>query len=299
MEHKITAALLEEFRTKMKKEEKSSATIEKYMHDIRCFGKFLRESGEGAAENQKSERAEDKLPEEAFDKEKVIAYKQYLVDHYASASVNSMLAAVNTFFKENGWYDCVVKSLKIQKETFRSSERELTKEEYMRLLRTAARKGNQRLYLLMQTICSTGIRVSELPYITVEALYTRRAVVSLKGKTRIVILPKELCRELMHYIKEKNIQSGSIFITRNGNAMNRSNIWKEMKELCREAGIGAKKVFPHNLRHLFACTYYRLEKDITHLADILGHSNINTTRIYTLVSGEEQEKRIELLGLVV
>ena len=291
MEHKITAALLEAFRAKMKKEEKSCATIEKYMHDIRYFGSFL--SG------NESPRAEDKIKELSFDKEKVIAYKQYLVDHYAPASVNSMLAAVNTFFKENGWYDCVVKSLKIQKETFRSSERELTKEEYMRLLRTAERKGNQRLYLLMQTICSTGIRVSELPYITVEALYTRRAVVSLKGKTRIVILPKELCRELMHYIKEKSIQSGSIFITRNGNAMNRSNIWKEMKELCREAGIGAKKVFPHNLRHLFACTYYRLEKDITHLADILGHSNINTTRIYTLVSGEEQEKRIELLGLVV
>ncbi len=291
MEHKITAALLEAFRAKMKKEEKSCATIEKYMHDIKYFCSFLND--------HESPRAEDKIKELLFDKEKVIAYKQYLVDHYAPASVNSMLAAVNTFFKENGWYDCVVKSLKIQKETFRSSERELTKEEYMRLLRTAARKGNQRLYLLMQTICSTGIRVSELPYITVEALYTRRAVVFLKGKTRIVILPKELCRELMHYIKEKSIQSGSIFITRNGNAMNRSNIWKEMKELCREAGIGAKKVFPHNLRHLFACTYYRLEKDITHLADILGHSNINTTRIYTLVSGEEQEKRIELLGLVV
>ena len=291
MEHRITAALLEAFRANMKKEEKSCATIEKYMHDIRYFGSFL--SG------NESSRAEDRITELSFDKEKVIAYKQYLVDHYAPASVNSMLAAVNTFFKENGWYDCVVKSLKIQKETFRSSERELTKEEYMRLLRTAARKGNQRLYLLMQTICSTGIRVSELPYITVESLYTRRAMVSLKGKTRIVILPKELCRELVHYIKEKSIQSGSIFITRNGKAMNRSNIWKEMKELCREAGIGAKKVFPHNLRHLFACTYYRLEKDITHLADILGHSNINTTRIYTLVSGEEQEKRIELLGLVI
>ena len=151
----------------------------------------------------------------------------------------------------------------------------------------------------MQTICSTGIRVGELPYITVEALHSRRAVVSLKGKTRTVILPKELCRELLHYVKERKLKSGSIFVTKSGRAMNRSNIWQEMKDLCQEAKVDSKKVFPHNLRHLFACTYYRLEKDITHLADILGHSNINTTRIYTLVSGEEQEKQIELLGLLV
>ena len=279
MEHIITAALLEEFKGKMRKEEKSGATIEKYMHDISCFKNFL--CGR------------------TFDKETVIAYKQYLINNYAPTSVNSMLAAVNSFFKENGWYDCVVKSLKIQKEAFRSSDKELTREEYLRLLRAAARKGNRRLYLLMQTICSTGIRVSELPYITVESLYTRRAMVSLKGKTRMVILPKELCRELMHYVKEKDIKSGSIFVTKNGKVMNRSNIWQEMKDLCRESGVDSKKVFPHNLRHLFACTYYRLEKDITHLADILGHSNINTTRIYTLVSGEEQERQIEMLGLVV
>lgn len=276
----ITSMLVEDFQTKMKEAEKSSATIEKYMHDIRHFCRFV------------SDRKE-------IDKEAVIAYKQRLMETYAPSSVNSMLAAVNSFLRENGWYDCLVKTLKIQKEAFRSAERELTKEEYFRLLRAAGRKGNRRLYMLMQTICSTGIRVSELPFITVEALYTRRAVVSLKGKTRIVILPKELCRELMVYIKEKKIKTGSIFVTSSGKTMNRSNIWQEMKMLCKDAGVETQKVFPHNLRHLFACTYYRLEKDITHLADILGHSNINTTRIYTLVSGEEQEKQIEMLGLVI
>lgn len=280
MEHIINQKLLEEFREKMQKEERSGATIEKYLRDIRTFVSF---TGEEAAVN----------------KEMVIAYKQYLLEKYAPASVNSMLAAVNSFLKENGWYDCVVKAIKIQKEAFRNGKKELNREEYYRLLQAAKRKENSRLYMLMQTICSTGIRVSELAYITVESLYTRRATVSLKGKTRTVILPAQLCRELKIYIKERNIKSGSIFVTRNGNPMNRSNIWQEMKDLCESAGVDREKVFPHNLRHLFACTYYSIEKDITHLADILGHSNINTTRIYTLVSGEEQEKQIGMLGLVV
>ncbi len=280
MEHIINQKLLEEFREKMQKEERSGATIEKYLRDIRTFVSF---TGEEAAVN----------------KEMVIAYKQYLLEKYAPASVNSMLAAVNNFLKENGWYDCVVKAIKIQKEAFRNGKKELNREEYYRLLQAAKRKENSRLYMLMQTICSTGIRVSELAYITVESLYTRRATVSLKGKTRTVILPAQLCRELKIYIKERNIKSGSIFVTRNGNPMNRSNIWQEMKDLCESAGVDREKVFPHNLRHLFACTYYSIEKDITHLADILGHSNINTTRVYTLVSGEEQEKQIGMLGLVV
>jgi len=280
MEHKISLTLLDEFKEKMKKNEKSMATIEKYQRDIQTFVSFV---GENAVVN----------------KEMVIDYKQHLLEQYAPASVNSMLAAVNNFFKENGWYDCVVKAIKIQKEAFRNGKKELTREEYYRLLEAAKRKENRRLYMLMQTICSTGIRVSELSFITVEALNSRRATVSLKGKTRTVILPGELCRELKRYIKERNIKSGSIFVTRNGNPMNRSNIWQEMKELCELAGVDREKVFPHNLRHLFACTYYSIEKDITHLADILGHSNINTTRIYTLVSGEEQEKQIGRLGLIV
>ncbi len=280
MEHTIYLTSLEAFKEKMEEDERSKATIEKYMRDIRTFMEFI-----GA----------DKV----FGKETVIAYKTYLLEKYAPASVNSMLAAINSFFKENDWYDCVVKAIKIQKEAFRSGKKELTKEEYYRLLQTAKRQDNRRLYMLMQTICSTGIRVSELEYITVESLHTRRATVSLKGKTRTVILPAELCRELKNYIKERNIKTGTIFITRSGKPMNRSNIWQEMKKLCEAAGVDREKVFPHNLRHLFACTYYRLKKDITHLADILGHSNINTTRIYTLVSGEEQEKQISMLGLVV
>ncbi len=280
MKHTISLALLGKFTEKMQEDERSKATIEKYLRDIRTFIAFV--GGDGM-----------------IDKETVIAYKTYLLEKYAPASVNSMLAAINSFFKENGWYDCVVKAIKIQKETFRSGNKELTKEEYYRLLQAAKRKENQRLYMLLQTICSTGIRVSELEYITVEALHTRRAVVSLKGKTRTVILPIELCRELKRYIKERNIKSGTIFITRSGKPMDRSNIWQEMKELCEAAEVDREKVFPHNLRHLFACTYYQLKKDITHLADILGHSNINTTRIYTLVSGEEQEKQISMLGLVV
>lgn len=280
MKHIISLESMEKFSEKMWEDERSKATVEKYLRDIRTFITFAGE-------------------ECMIDKDTVIAYKTYLLEKYAPASVNSMLAAINSFFKENGWYDCVVKAIKIQKEAFRSGKKELTREEYYRLLQAAKRKENRRLYMLIQTICSTGIRVSELEYITVEAVHTRRAVVSLKGKTRTVILPIELCRELKQYIKENNIKSGTIFVTRNGKPMNRSNIWKEMKELCKSAGVDREKVFPHNLRHLFACTYYQLNKDITHLADILGHSNINTTRIYTLVSGEEQEKQISMLGLVV
>jgi site-specific recombinase XerD len=280
MKHIISLESMEKFREKMWENERSKATVEKYLRDIRTFITFAGE-------------------ECMIDKDTVIAYKTYLLEKYAPASVNSMLAAINSFFKENGWYDCVVKAIKIQKEALRSENKELTREEYYRLLQAAKRRENRRLYMVIQTICSTGIRVSELEYITVEALHTRRAVVSLKGKTRMVILPIELCRELKQYVKERDIKSGAIFVTRSGKPMNRSNIWKEMKELCESAGVDKEKVFPHNLRHLFACTYYQLNKDITHLADILGHSNINTTRIYTLVSGEEQEKQISMLGLVV
>ena len=276
----INQAAIEKFQKKMQAEEKSKATIEKYVRDLKTFQEYV---GENAV----------------FSKATVIAYKQHLISKYAVASVNSMLAAVNSFFRENGWYDCIVKTIKVQRETFRSGEKELTREEYFSLLKAAKQQENHRLYMLMQTICSTGIRVSELKYITVEALHTRRSRVALKGKIRTVILPLELCRELKKYVRERNIKSGSIFVTGSGRPLDRSNIWHEMKKLCQEAGVDREKVFPHNLRHLFACTYYRLEKDITRLADILGHSNINTTRIYTMVSGKEQEEQIGKMGLVV
>ena len=280
MEHIINETMMIEFQRKLEEDEKSNATIRKYMHDIHVFFHYV-----GAGKT--------------VCKATVIAYKEYLISQYAAVSVNSMLAAMNAFLKEQGWYDCVVKALKIQKEAFRAVEKELSKQEYYRLLDAAKEGGNTRLYMIMQTLCATGIRISELKFITVESLGKRCAIVSSKGKQRRVLLPEVLCRKLKKYTEERQIKSGSVFITRTGKAVDRSNICHEMKSLYEKAGISREKVFPHNLRHLFAATYYNMKKDLSHLADLLGHSNINTTRIYTLVSSEEQEKQIEVLGLVV
>ncbi len=272
--------MLLKFKKNMKTEEKSQATIEKYLRDTK---QFLEELGEGSE----------------ITKDRVIAYKESLAERYAVTSANSKVAAVNCFLRTAGCEGCSVKSFKVQKNVFRTKERELTKEEYIRLVKTAQRHGKRQLGMLIQTICATGIRISELPYVTVEALYTRRAVVSLKGKTRIVLLPAELCRELTAYVRTENIRSGSIFVTRNGKPLDRSNIFHSMKKLCEDAEVDRDKVFPHNLRHLFAVTYYKAEKDVCHLADILGHSSINTTRIYTIISCEEQEQQINGLGLLI
>lgn len=272
--------LLEQFGIQLRAEEKSTATILKYRHDVGDFLKYI----EGEKELQK---------------EQVIHYKEHLSEHYKITSVNSMLAAVNSFLRFIGRPDCVVKLYKIQREAFRSEYRELSKEEYMRLLNAAKMMGKRRLFFLLQTIASTGIRVSELPFITVESLSLRRARVSLKGKTRFVILPKRLCRELMSYAKGMGITSGSIFITRTGKPLDRSNILHEMKTLSKKADVNEEKIFPHNLRHLFALTYYMSERNVCHLADLLGHANINTTRIYTLASCEEQEQQINNLGLLM
>lgn len=272
--------MLLKFKKNMKTEEKSQATIEKYLRDTK---QFLEELGEGSE----------------ITKDRVIAYKESLAERYAVTSANSKVAAVNCFLRTAGCEGCSVKSFKVQKNVFRTKERELTKEEYIRLVKTAQRHGKRQLGMLIQTICATGIRISELPYVTVEVLYTRRAVVSLKGKTRIVLLPAELCRELTAYVRAENIRSGSIFVTRNGKPLDRSNIFHSMKKLCEDAEVDRDKVFPHNLRHLFAVTYYKAEKDVCHLADILGHSSINTTRIYTIISCEEQEQQINGLGLLI
>lgn len=269
--NKFTQALIED--------EKSKETISKYKREIELFRSFL-------------------VGKEIC-KESVIGYKHYLMARYSPSSVNCKLAAVNRFLREQGWYDCVVKSIKIQRQAFRPKERELSKDEYLRLLRVAKQKKSKRLYLMMQTICSTGIRVGELEFITVEAVLRGRATVSLKGKTRQVLLPRELIWELKRYIGVKGLKSGSVFVTRTGRPVNRNNILYEMKALCREANVEKSKVFPHNLRHLFACIYYKKEKDLSRLADILGHSNVNTTRIYTTVSGEEQQLQIESLGLLL
>lgn len=275
---KITKELIKNFRRYLIEEEKAAATIEKYIRDINAFTQWL-------GENE-------------LDKEAVLSYKEYLTKNYAPASVNSVLSSLNSFFTFNEWYYLRVKNLKIQKQIFASKDKELTKAEYERLLTAAKSKGNEQLYFLMQTICATGIRVSELCYITVESLKAQKAQINLKGKMRIVILPKELCKMLLHYTKEQKITSGSVFLSRNGKPLDRSNIWKMMKSLCESADVAKEKVFPHNLRHLFARTFYSLQKDIVRLADILGHSSINTTRIYTMETGEIHRRQIQKLGLL-
>ena len=274
----ITNELIQKFKTYLINEEKSSATLEKYIRDIVAFMQWLN----------------DRVVEKVV----VMEYKQNLIENYAPASANSMLSSINSFFGYMEWYDCKVKTFKIQKQIFANKDKELTKAEYDRLLTAAKKKQNRKLYMLMQTICSTGIRVSELRYISTDAVRKGEAVINCKGKMRVVILPKQLCKMLSSYIKEQKISSGSVFITKSGKPLDRSNIWKLMKDLCDSAGVSKDKVFPHNLRHLFARTYYSLEKDVVRLADILGHSSVNTTRIYTMETGEQHRIQIQRLGLL-
>lgn len=276
----LTDKLVAEFSAHLKNEEKSKNTTEKYLRDVRMFAAHFRGT--------------------EITKEMVIAYKsKLLAEHYAVRSVNSMLASLNSLFTFLGWSDCKVKSMKLQRQIYCPEEKELTKAEYLRLVNTAKRKGKERLNLILQTICGTGIRVSELEYITVEAAKSGKAVVALKGKTRSVFLVKELQKKLLRYATEQNISSGTIFITRNGKPLSRTNIWREMKGLCQEAGVHPQKVFPHNLRHLFARVFYGIEKDLAKLADILGHSSINTTRIYIISTGSEHRKRMENMHLIL
>ena len=275
---KITKELINKFRQYLIEEEKATATVEKYIRDINVFAVWL--------------------GEKTLDKETVLTYKESLTKNYAPASVNSVLSSLNSFFTFNEWYNLRVKNLKIQRQIFANKDNELTKEEYDRLLSAAKGKGNEQLYFLMQTICSTGIRVSELCYITVESLKAQKAQINLKGKMRVVIPPKDLCRMLMQYSKGQKITSGSVFVTKSGKPLDRSNIWKMMKALCERAGVARAKVFPHNLRHLFARTFYSIQKDIVRLADILGHSSVDTTRIYTMETGETHRRQIQKLGLL-
>ena len=230
----------------------------------------------------------------------VIGYKQKLIeDVYAIRSINSILSSINSLFAFLGWYDCKVKSLKLQREIYCPEEKELTKAEYLRLVNTAKEKKNERLSLILQTICGTGIRVSELQFITVEAVKHGFAKVNCKGKSRTVFIVKTLQKKLLKYANKHHIYNGAIFITKTGKPISRTNIWREMKQLCRDANVNPSKVFPHNLRHLFARTFYGIEKDIAKLADILGHSSINTTRIYIVSTGEEHRRRMENMRLVI
>ena len=275
----LTSEAIDCFKKYLREEEKSENTIEKYLRDVQAFFTYL-----GGA---------------TVTKEAVIAYKnKLLAESYAVRSVNSMLASLNSLFAFLGWTDCKVKSIKLQRQVYCPEEKELTKAEYTRLVNTAKQKGSERLNLILQTICGTGIRVSELQYITVEAVKCSEAVVSLKGKTRSVFIVKELQKKLLRYAAEQKIHSGCIFITRTGKPISRTNIWREMKGLCEQAGVNPQKVFPHNLRHLFARVFYGIEKDIAKLADILGHSSINTTRIYIISTGNEHRRRMEHMRLI-
>ena len=279
MERRMTDGILNAFETMLKEDEKSKHTVEKYMRDVRCFQCFAEERG--------------------IDKVLTIEYKAFLEKEYATASANSMIAALNSFLRFAGWEDCCIKQFKVQKKTYCSENEELTKAEYLSLVRTADDKRNERLSLLIQTICGTGIRVSEVSFITVEAARQGEATVYCKGKRRTVFIVSALRKKLLRYAKEHDIRSGMIFVTKSGKAMNRSNIWREMKELCKQSGVSPNKVFPHNLRHLFARTFYGIEKDIAKLADILGHSNINTTRIYIISTGAEHKHRMESMRLIL
>lgn len=258
----------------------------------------------GSLPGPETERAGEK-PAFRADKETVRQFKQYLKEHYKLSSVNSMLSALNTFFKYMGWPELTVMIFKTQRAAFRSTERDLTLAEYRDLVRTAERKngrgkkGSRQIALIMETLAGTGIRVSELPFITVESLAARRTTVSLKGKTRTVLLNSELCKKLRVYCRERGITSGSIFVTRTGRPVDRGAILRRMKALAEPAGVLRDKIFPHNLRHLFAVTYYEKEKDIVRLADLLGHANINTTRIYTQVSFETQLDILDELGTML
>lgn len=269
----------EKFKQYLCEDEKSTVTVEKYMRDIHTFARYV---GDGE-----------------ITKAAVLSYKEQLGEKYAVASANSMLAALNCFFRFCGWHNLCVKQFKAQKKAFCPAEKELTKEEYRRLVNAAEQKHNERLSLLIQTICATGIRVSELSYVTAEAVQKGQATVSCKGKTRTIFIVATLQKKLIRYAKEQHIASGAIFITKSGKPMNRCNIWREMKALCTEAGVAPSKVFPHNLRHLFARTFYSMEKDIAKLADILGHTNINTTRIYIVTTGAEHRRKMEHMRLVV
>ena len=274
----ITEGLLKDYRQKLILEEKSAATVEKYLRDVRALCAFL-----GGA---------------AVTKETVIAYKHSLVEGgYTVRSVNSMLSSINSLLNMLGWQDCRVRNLRTQRQTYCAEERELTRGEYLRLLEAA--QDQPQLRLVMEAICSTGIRVSELRYFTVEAVGRGEITVTCKSKIRTILIPSKLKKQLLAWAKQCGIRTGAIFITRTGRPLDRSGIWARMKKLCRRAGVAAGKVFPHNLRKLFARTFYRAEKDIAKLADILGHSSINTTRIYIMSTGSEHRRKIDRLGLVV
>lgn len=279
MKRIITQEKLETFEAYLKDEERSVATVEKYMRDVRFFASFVGQS--------------------EIVKGTVLDYKSRLAESYAIASANSMIAAINVFFRFCEWHELCVKQFKMQRIVYSTEEKELTRVEYFRLVKAAKEKHNERLNLIIQTICATGIRVSELQYITADAVLRGEATVRCKGKNRKIFIVPDLKKKLLRYLKEQKIMEGAVFVTRGGKPVSRNTVWKEMKALCEEASVAPSKVFPHNLRHLFARTFYGIEKDIAKLADILGHASINTTRIYIVTTGAEHKRKMEHMRLIM
>ena len=275
----ISPASVAAFARRLREDERSPGTIENYLRHVRAFAAWA--GGE------------------AVTKELAAQWKDHLAHSgYCPGTVNTMLVALNRFFTFQGWRDCQVRALRVQRRLFREDSRELTREEYERLVEAARSLGRERLELLMETICSTGIRVSEVKYITVEALRCGKAEIALKGKIRTILLPARLCRKLLKYCKKRNTVSGEVFLTKNGSSLSRKQIWAEMKSLCGLAGVAPSKVFPHNLRHLFARAFFKACRDVAQLADVLGHSSMETTRIYLISTGTEHARTLEQLRLV-
>lgn len=279
MEYKIQETAICRFGRELFEQERAKKTIERYQHQLRAFAQWT----EGRT----------------VTKELAVRYKQWLMERYSPASVNVTLAALNGFFKFMGWQECRVRPVRVQRRHYAEPSRELSREEYYRLLKTARQKGNMRLFHLLETICSTGIRVSELRFITVQAVKRGRADICNKGKYRTILIPRKLCEKLQEYCRERRIWQGSVFVTRSGRPIDRTNVWAMMKALCTQAHVDAQKVFPHNLRNLFARCFYQKQRDLEHLATLLGHSSVNTTRIYTRTSGEEHLRQIERLELLL
>lgn len=280
MYHWMTQAEIQRFLAHLRREERSPGTLAKYRRDLLAFAARLPQGGR-------------------VDKEQVLAWKEEMARRYAPSTVNSMIAALNGFFAFQGWHGCRVKALRQQREIFREKARELDKGEYLALLAAARRRGSQRLYHVMQTLGATGIRVSELVFVTVEALAAGRALVHCKGKRRAVLLPKNSAGHSRDTAGPGVSPPGPVFVTRTGRPVDRSNLWREMQALCSRAGVEARKVFPHNFRHLFARAFYALDKDLAKLADLLGHASIETTRIYIMESGAEHKRQVERLGLIL
>lgn len=279
-EYRLTLEMLESYREHLYREERAPATIEKYVRDTRSFVLFL--NGRPVC------------------KERAIEWRDLLLDNgRAPVTVNAKLSALNGLFHFLGWENCRIRFLKIQRRIFRERSKELTREEYLRLLETAQNAGQERLELLMEAICSTGIRVSEVRYLTVEAAQMGQAVIQLKGKIRTILLPRKLCRKLLKFAKKQKVAVGEIFLSKGGKSLSRKLIWQEMKRLCAKAGVEPSKVFPHNLRHLFATAFYQICRDIVKLADVLGHSSVETTRLYLLTTGAEHARYLEQLRLMI